>query len=68
MENTNFDRYLEKQLQDPAFAARFERVGEAWDLALQVADNHTRQPSMRDVVVRDPILQCSLRVSVFSNR
>jgi transcriptional regulator with XRE-family HTH domain len=37
MKKTNFDRYLEEQLQDPAFAARFERAGEAWDVALQVA-------------------------------
>ena len=37
MKKTNFDRYLEEQLKDPAFAARFERAGEAWDVALQVA-------------------------------
>jgi transcriptional regulator with XRE-family HTH domain len=37
MKKTNFDRYLEKQLKDPAFAARFERAGEAWDVALQIA-------------------------------
>jgi transcriptional regulator with XRE-family HTH domain len=37
MKKTNFDRYLEEQLQDPAFAARFERAGEAWDVALQIA-------------------------------
>ena len=37
MRRTNFDRYLEEQLQDPAFAARFERAGEAWDVALQIA-------------------------------
>src|SRR3972149_1284831 len=37
MRKTNFDRYLEEQLQDPAFAARFERAGEAWDVALQIA-------------------------------
>jgi transcriptional regulator with XRE-family HTH domain len=37
MKKTNFDRYLEKQLQDPAFADRFERAGEAWDVALQLA-------------------------------
>jgi transcriptional regulator with XRE-family HTH domain len=37
MKKTNFDRYLETQLQDPAFAARFERAGEAWDVALQIA-------------------------------
>src|SRR6266446_2702772 len=33
----NFDVYLEEQLKDPAFAARFERAGEAWDVALQIA-------------------------------
>lgn len=37
MKKTNFDRYLEEQLQDPEFAARFERAGEAWDVALQIA-------------------------------
>lgn len=37
MKKTNFDKYLEEQLQDPAFAARFERAGEAWDVALQIA-------------------------------
>jgi transcriptional regulator with XRE-family HTH domain len=37
LNKTNFDRYLEKQLKDPAFAARFERAGEAWDVALQIA-------------------------------
>ena len=37
MSKTNFDRYLEEQLQDPAFAERFERAGEAWGVALQIA-------------------------------
>ena len=37
MKKTNFDRYLDEQLKDPAFAARFERAGEAWDVALQIA-------------------------------
>jgi len=37
MNKTNFDRYLEEQLKEPAFAARFERAGEAWDVALQIA-------------------------------
>ena len=37
MRKTNFDRYLEKQLQDPTFAARFKNAGEAWDVALQIA-------------------------------
>jgi transcriptional regulator with XRE-family HTH domain len=34
---TNFDIYLEEQLKDPAFADRFEKAGEAWDVALQIA-------------------------------
>ncbi len=37
MKKTNFDRYLEEQMNDPAFAARFERAGEAWDVAVQLA-------------------------------
>ncbi len=37
MKATNFDRYLAEQMQDPRFAARFERAGEAWDVALQIA-------------------------------
>jgi transcriptional regulator with XRE-family HTH domain len=36
MRKTNFDRYLERQLQDPGFASRFEQAGEAWDVALQI--------------------------------
>ena len=37
MKKTNFDHYLEEQLQDPDFAPRFENAGEAWDVALQIA-------------------------------
>src|SRR6266581_7059912 len=37
MKKTNFDLYLQEQLQDPVFAGRFERAGEAWDVALQIA-------------------------------
>jgi len=37
MKKTNFDRYLDEQMQDPAFAARFKHAGEAWDVALQIA-------------------------------
>ncbi len=36
MKKSNFDQYLEEQLQDPDFAARFEHAGEAWDVALQI--------------------------------
>ena len=34
---TNFDRYLDDQLKDPKFAERFQKSGEAWDIALQIA-------------------------------
>src|SRR6266704_1053473 len=37
MKKTNFDLYLQEQLQDPVFAGRFERAGEAWDIAVQLA-------------------------------
>jgi transcriptional regulator with XRE-family HTH domain len=37
MKKSNFDRYLDEQLKDPAFEARFNRAGEAWDVALQIA-------------------------------
>jgi ribosome-binding protein aMBF1 (putative translation factor) len=37
MKRSNFDSYLAEQLQDPAFAARFESAGEAWDVSLQLA-------------------------------
>jgi transcriptional regulator with XRE-family HTH domain len=37
MKKTNFDRYLDEQMRDPAFAARFEQAGEAWDVAVQLA-------------------------------
>ena len=34
---TNFDKYLEEQLKDKDFAARFKKAGEAWDVALKLA-------------------------------
>ncbi len=34
MKKTNFDVFLKEQLRDPEFAERFERVGDAWDVAL----------------------------------
>ncbi len=34
---TNFDLYLEEQLKDAAFAERFRKAGEAWDVAIQLA-------------------------------
>ena len=38
MKKTNFDLYLEEQLADPDMAARLENAGEAWDVALQIAE------------------------------
>ena len=37
MTKTNFDRYLEAQLEDPAFAARLADADEAWDVSMQIA-------------------------------
>ena len=37
MKTTNFDRYLQAQLQNPDFAERFRNAGEAWDVSLQIA-------------------------------
>ncbi len=37
MKKTNFDKYLDEQMRDAEFAARFESAGEAWDVALQLA-------------------------------
>lgn len=34
---TDFDTYLDKHLQDPTFAKRFRKAGEAWDVALQLS-------------------------------
>ncbi len=33
---TNFDRYLQKQLRDSEFEERFNKAGEAWDVAMQL--------------------------------
>jgi len=37
MKKSNFYKYLDEQLKDPGFVARFERAGEAWVVALQIA-------------------------------
>jgi ribosome-binding protein aMBF1 (putative translation factor) len=36
MKKTNFDTYLDQQLENPAFASRFAEAGAAWDVALQI--------------------------------
>jgi len=35
-EPTNFDRYLERRLQNPSFRSRLEAADQAWDIALQL--------------------------------
>ena len=35
---TNFDHYVEEQLKDADFAARFAQAGEAWDIAMQISE------------------------------
>lgn len=35
-EQTNFDRYLERKLQDPEQRIRFEAADQAWDIAWQL--------------------------------
>jgi DNA-binding XRE family transcriptional regulator len=42
MKKTNFDTYLEEQLKDPEFAKRFKNAGEAWEVALQIAQLRER--------------------------
>lgn len=37
MSKTNFDLYLEENLKNPDFAARYADAGEAWDIALQLS-------------------------------
>ena len=34
---TNFDLYLEEQLTDKAFADRFKKAGDGWEVALKLA-------------------------------
>ena len=36
MKSTNFDQYLDEQIKDAEFTARFGQAGEAWDIALQL--------------------------------
>src|ERR1700681_1103862 len=36
MKKTTFDNYLDEQMKDQVFSARFEQAGEAWDVALQI--------------------------------
>jgi len=47
---TNFDRYLARQLRDPAFARRYRQAEEEWNVALQLAAlREARGLTQRDV-------------------
>lgn len=37
MKKTNFDTYLDEQMMDQGFAARFGQASDAWDVAFQIA-------------------------------
>ena len=53
MTMTNFDRYLEKQLEDPEFTNQFEQAGQDWDVSLHLVQSATTsQPESR---VRDAL-------------
>jgi transcriptional regulator with XRE-family HTH domain len=41
-QKTDFDLYLEEQLKDKEFAKRFKKAGEAWDVAIQLAQLRRR--------------------------
>jgi hypothetical protein len=47
---TNFDRYLEEHLKDPAFAERFKKAGEAWDAVFQCAKDKELQKGSRSKI------------------
>lgn len=36
-QKTNFDRYLDRKLEEPEYRQRFEEADRAWDVALQLA-------------------------------
>jgi transcriptional regulator with XRE-family HTH domain len=42
-QKTNFELYLEEQLKDKEFAKRFRKAGEAWDVAVQLAQLRRRK-------------------------
>jgi DNA-binding XRE family transcriptional regulator len=50
---TNFDDYLEEQLQEPEFRTRFEQADAAWDIALQLADlRKARGLTQRELAIK----------------
>lgn len=51
MKKTNLDRYLEGQLCDPAFAARFACAGEAWNVAEYLSPYGGKAGAAQDGIV-----------------
>ena len=45
---TNFDRYLEEQLQDQEFAESFNKAMEAWDAALELSPKSDKEPPLQN--------------------
>ena len=66
MSKTNFDVFLEEQLRDPDFAARFKRAGEAWDVALQIVALREKAGLSQKDLARKPRLPSNR--SAASNR
>jgi hypothetical protein len=56
---TNFDVYLESQLKDEDFAARFKKAGEAWDVAIHLPPFRRREKNPVNPVHLYPVeLEC----------
>ena len=53
MKKTNFDRYLEQQLDDSAFAARFKRAAMSFDLQRVLA----RKRAFRQELAARPVAE-----------
>jgi hypothetical protein len=45
---TNFDRYLEEQLQDQDFVESFNKAVEAWDAALELSPEPDKEPPLQN--------------------
>lgn len=54
MKKTDFQSYLEEQLKDPEFAAKFEEAGEAWEVALQITSLRQRAGISQKELAKSP--------------
>jgi len=46
---TNFDRYLEEQLQDQEFAESFNKAVEVWDATLELSPKPDKEPPQQNM-------------------